>query len=251
MNDRIMLKGARPRSRSRLGTSIRIVGLLLLGCSAASATALLYPGRGSGADPVRPVVRSQAGPVQPQPSPARPAAAAEPSPAKPLPAAAADPARQAPAVRQIPLSGGVDPTPATPPRVDQGRVQAASSDSAAPGQPNVSQAAAPAAPASTQKAPTDCLPAPLLAVLEDVQKRFGPVTLVSTTELHTHNHAPGGARHKMHAACRAVDFQVAGDLAAVAAYLRSRPEVGGVNVYKNNRVVHVDYVERKLARAER
>jgi hypothetical protein len=27
--------------------------------------------------------------------------------------------------------------------------------------------------------------------------------------------------------------------------------VGGVNVYKNNRVVHVDYVERKLARAER
>jgi uncharacterized protein YcbK (DUF882 family) len=81
-----------------------------------------------------------------------------------------------------------------------------------------------------------------------VQARFGTVALVSTLELHTDNHSPGTARHKMHSACKAVDFKVEGDLTAVTAYLRSRPEVSGVNSYRNNRVIHIDAAEgRKLA----
>ncbi len=94
----------------------------------------------------------------------------------------------------------------------------------------------------------DCLPEGLRTVLQDVQARFGTVTLVSTRELHTDNHSPGTARHKLHAACRAVDFKVEGDLTAVTAYLRARPEVSGVNSYRNNRVIHIDAAEsRKLA----
>ncbi len=83
--------------------------------------------------------------------------------------------------------------------------------------------------ASSAKAPFDCLPEGLRTVLQDVQARFGTVTLVSTRELHTDNHSPGSARHKMHGDCRAVDFKVEGDLTVITAYLRSRPEVSGVN----------------------
>ncbi len=94
----------------------------------------------------------------------------------------------------------------------------------------------------------DCLPEGLRTVLQDVQARFGTVTLVSTRQLHTDNHSPGTARHKLHAACKAVDFKVEGDLNAVTAYLRARPEVAGVNSYRNNRVIHIDAAEsRELA----
>ena len=52
----------------------------------------------------------------------------------------------------------------------------------------------------------------------------------------------------MHSACKAVDFKVEGDLNAVTAYLRTRPEVSGVNSYRNNGVIHIDAAEgRKLA----
>ncbi len=94
----------------------------------------------------------------------------------------------------------------------------------------------------------DCLPEGLRTVLQDVQARFGTVTLVSTRELHTDNHSPGSARHKMHGNCRAVDFKVEGDLTAITAYLRSRPELSGDNSYRNNRVIHIDAAgTRRLA----
>jgi uncharacterized protein YcbK (DUF882 family) len=85
-----------------------------------------------------------------------------------------------------------------------------------------------------------CLTPGLKAVLHDVQARFGTVTVVSTTELHTDNHSKGSVRHKLHGDCRAVDFKVQGDLNAVAAYLRTRSEVSGINTYKNNGVIHID-----------
>jgi Peptidase M15 len=90
-------------------------------------------------------------------------------------------------------------------------------------------------------APTECLPAGLRNVLKDVETRFGSVMLVSTTELHTDNHSRGSVRHKLHGVCEAVDFKVTGNRQTVVAYLRSRPEVGGVNSYGNNGVIHIDH----------
>ncbi|MFC1456603.1 hypothetical protein ACETIH_07725 [Microvirga arabica] len=104
--------------------------------------------------------------------------------------------------------------------------------------------AAPAAQvvsAGAPMVPMDCLPAGLRSVLKDVETRFGAVTLVSTTELHTDNHSRGSVRHKLHGACQAVDFKIKGNRQAVVAYLRSRPEVAGVNSYGNNGVIHIDH----------
>lgn len=96
--------------------------------------------------------------------------------------------------------------------------------------------------------PTDCLPAGLRSVLNEVEARFGPVALVSTTELHTGNHSRGSVRHKLHGACQAVDFKVKDTGKAVVAYLRSRPEIGGINSYGNNGMIHIDHAKpRQIA----
>jgi hypothetical protein len=115
--------------------------------------------------------------------------------------------------------------------------------------PSPERTASTAAPAArTPAAPTDCLPAGLHNVLKDVEARFGAVTLVSTTELHTDNHSRGSMRHKLHGACQAVDFKVQGNKQAVVAYLRSRPEVGGIKSYGNNGVIHIDHnASRQIA----
>jgi hypothetical protein len=103
----------------------------------------------------------------------------------------------------------------------------------------VAQVASAAGPAAL----TDCLPAGLRFVLKDVEARFGQVALVSTTELHTDNHSRGSVRYKLHGACRAVDFKVKANRKAVVAYLRLRPEVGSINSYGNNGVIHIDHTE--------
>jgi uncharacterized protein YcbK (DUF882 family) len=93
--------------------------------------------------------------------------------------------------------------------------------------------------ASNAAAPTECLPEALRTVLTELQSRFGPVTIVSTTQLHTDNHSAGSARASMHSACKAVDFKTSHEPQDVMAFLRSRPEVGGVNSYRN-KVIHFD-----------
>ena len=93
--------------------------------------------------------------------------------------------------------------------------------------------------ASAPGIPTDCLPAELQSVLAGLKARFGPITIVSTRPLHTPNHSAGSVREKLHLACKAVDIRTPKDAAAVMAYLRSRPEVGGVESYRN-RVIHFD-----------
>jgi hypothetical protein len=136
----------------------------------------------------------------------------------------------------------VDPPPL--PSLEQ------TASTAAPAKP-VSEAApvAQVASAGASAAPTDCLPAGLRSVLKDIEARFGPVALVSTTTLHTDNHSRGSVRHKLHGACQAVDFKVKGNGKAVVAYLRSRPEVAGINSYGNNGVIHIDHAEpRQIAR---
>jgi hypothetical protein len=149
-------------------------------------------------------------------------------------------------VRRIPLISGVDKTPPAPPKSFQEPVAAASVPAAAT--PEVAQPVAPtlvvatAAPVipTSAAAPTECLPASFQTVLRDLDAKFGPMTLVSTTELHTDNHSPGSVRHKLHSACKAVDFKVKGDVRVVTAYLRSRPEVAGITAFGNNGVIHID-----------
>jgi hypothetical protein len=93
--------------------------------------------------------------------------------------------------------------------------------------------------ASSSAAPTGCLPAALRTVLIDLEKRFGKVTIVSTTTLHTDNHSRGSIRANLHSACKAVDIKTPREPKDVIAYLRTRPEVGGINTYRN-RVIHLD-----------
>jgi hypothetical protein len=244
-----MLEPARS-GRFKFGAGLRILGLLVLGGSAASAAALIYPPR----EPSVEVMRSDPQLEKTKTASAPHAAKVDTrlTPTAPAsPGTAAAPA--AGAIRQIPLISGVDPTPPAPPKVGSSgqQVAAAASPSGALVEPVLAQVVkAPTAStiASSAKAPVDCLPEGLRVVLQDVQARFGQVTLVSTRELHTDNHSPGSARHRLHSECKAVDFKTEGDLNAVAAYLRSRPEVAGVNSYRNNRVIHIDAAEgRKLA----
>jgi peptidase M15-like protein len=241
-----MLEAGRPGRAGRIRTGVRTFALLILGCSAASAAALVYPAK----TPTAGVMR--VAPVQVSVAPTsakaetRLASASEgwTSP----PSSEAAPTR-AP-VRQIPLIAGVDPTPPTPPKVSSPRVASVATPAVSQAQSAPVQATPPAPTviAASAKALTDCLPEGLKTVLQEVQAHFGTVTLVSTRELHTDNHSPRTARHKMHTACKAVDFKVEGDLTAVTAYLRTRPEVSGVNSYRNNRVIHIDAAEgRKLA----
>jgi hypothetical protein len=223
------------RSR-KLGAGIRVLGLLVLGCSAASATAFLYPAGGQTTEAARPAPRLEKVSFWAALAPAKDES--RPAIAQAEDVAAASAVQAKPAVRQIPLTGGVDPTPPTPPKIIQAAVLPSSA--AALQAPPAPAAQAPAVLASNDKAPTSCLSQGLRSVLQDVQARFGPVTLVSTTELHTDNHAKGSVRHKLHGDCQAVDFKINGELNAVTAYLRTRSEVAGINTYKNNRVIHMD-----------
>jgi uncharacterized protein YcbK (DUF882 family) len=94
---------------------------------------------------------------------------------------------------------------------------------------------------------TECLGEELHAVLAGVAERFGQVTIVSTNHLNTNNHSPDSVRHKMHVACKAVDFKTPRPTAEVMAYLRTRTEVGGINAYGNNSVIHIDLKENRKA----
>jgi hypothetical protein len=97
------------------------------------------------------------------------------------------------------------------------------------------------------QAPAECLPSALRSVLADVASRYGPLTIVSTQHLNTRNHGAGSARHKLHQACKAVDFSVASQRAdEVKTYLRSRPEVGGLEAYRDE-VIHIDLNENRTA----
>lgn len=93
-------------------------------------------------------------------------------------------------------------------------------------------------------APTRCLPGDLKEVVADVAAKFGPVSVESTHRPRAANRARGGAPRSLHIACRAIDFRVQARARAVLAYLRERPEVGGVKVYRNG-IIHIDNGERR------
>ena len=89
-------------------------------------------------------------------------------------------------------------------------------------------------------APTACLPPGLKSALAAVAARFGPVTVVSSNRLNTDNHSSGSVRYNLHLACKAVDFKVQGNVKEVMDFLRTRPEVAGINTYRNNGIIHID-----------
>lgn len=95
---------------------------------------------------------------------------------------------------------------------------------------------------SASQASTACLPEALRSVLIDLEARFGELTIVSTTHLHTDNHSAGSARARLHLACKAIDVRTSKEPKEAVAYLRSRPEVGGVSSYRNG-VIHFDLKE--------
>lgn len=92
--------------------------------------------------------------------------------------------------------------------------------------------------------PTKCLPGNLTAVLADVSARFGTVSIQSTHRSYGRNRRAGGARQSLHLSCRAIDFRVKSRARGVMAYLRSRPEVGGLKVYRNG-IIHIDNGSRR------
>jgi hypothetical protein len=93
-------------------------------------------------------------------------------------------------------------------------------------------------------APVSCLPGSLRLVVADVAARFGAVSVESTHRTRGHNGRAGGARHSLHLSCRAVDFRVRSRGRGVMAYLRSRPEVGGLKMYRTG-IIHIDNGERR------
>ena len=98
----------------------------------------------------------------------------------------------------------------------------------------------PQAAERSSAAPGDC-PAPALrAVLADVSARFGAVTVVAAHQGRLNNHTAGSPREKLHHDCKAIDFRPdRSRVDEIKAYLRSRPEIAGVESYRDG-VVHMD-----------
>ena len=150
--------------------------------------------------------------------------------------------------------------PATPPVAEQPRAipdTPLATAVVAPPRPPVRQPEALLPPAAGAKglkvsaaAPTECLPNELRALLADVAARFGDIAVVSTHKLNTGNHSSGSIREKLHHACNAVDFRPGRDrVEDVKKYLRGRPEIGGVESYRNG-VVHMDLKGSEVASAQ-
>ncbi len=80
-------------------------------------------------------------------------------------------------------------------------------------------------------APSNCVPSGLKAVLAQVSKKFGPITVNSTFRSTGKNRSIGGKGHSMHLSCRAVDFRVHGNTSGLIKWLASNHSVGGYNRY--------------------
>ncbi len=89
-----------------------------------------------------------------------------------------------------------------------------------------------------------CVPRKLKRVLNNVARRYGPVTVHSTKRWWLENWLKGGARNSLHLKCRAVDFSVDADPASVIAYLKSQPAVGGYKYYPSG-FYHIDTGPRR------
>ncbi len=93
-------------------------------------------------------------------------------------------------------------------------------------------------------APLSCLPAPVRRALNDVAMRFGPIIVRSTHRGNGMFVRTDAWRGSYHRDCRAADFRVSGDPSAILAFLRTRPDLGGVKRYRNG-LFHIDNGPRR------
>jgi uncharacterized protein YcbK (DUF882 family) len=89
------------------------------------------------------------------------------------------------------------------------------------------------------RAPSNCVPGSLKAVLSRVSAKYGPITVNSTYRAPGKNRKVGGKGHSMHLACRAVDFRVHGSSRGLMPWLASQKSVGGYNRYPSG-FYHID-----------
>jgi len=92
--------------------------------------------------------------------------------------------------------------------------------------------------------PLTCLPAPVRRALNDVALRFGPIIVRSTHRGNGMFVRTDAWRGSYHRDCRAADFRVSGDPSAILAFLRNRPDLGGVKRYRNG-LFHIDNGPRR------
>ncbi|MCZ8314471.1 D-Ala-D-Ala carboxypeptidase family metallohydrolase [Phreatobacter sp.] len=92
--------------------------------------------------------------------------------------------------------------------------------------------------------PLTCLPAPVRRALNDVALRFGPIIVRSTHRGNGTFVRTDAWRGSYHRDCRAADFRVSGDPSAIIAFLRTRPDLGGVKRYRNG-LFHIDNGPRR------
>lgn len=92
--------------------------------------------------------------------------------------------------------------------------------------------------------PLACLPTPVRRALNDVALRFGPVIVRSTHRGNGRFVRTDAWRGSYHRDCRAADFRVAGNPAAVLAFLRARHDLGGIKRYRNG-LFHIDNGPRR------
>jgi Peptidase M15 len=90
-----------------------------------------------------------------------------------------------------------------------------------------------------KRAGNGCIPAQLQAALNDVEARFGAVSITSTCRSRSANAAAGGASGSLHLSGEAVDFRVSGNSGAVLAFLAASSNVGGYKHYGGG-LFHID-----------
>lgn len=99
----------------------------------------------------------------------------------------------------------------------------------------------------TEKVDVHCFGPQLVSLLKKVERHFGK-SLVVTSGFRSSvaNRRAGGARKSLHVQCVAADIQVEGvEKFALARYLRTLPERGGVGTYCRTESVHIDIGEQR------
>ncbi len=102
-----------------------------------------------------------------------------------------------------------------------------------------SYAAAAGARVATAGKPWDCVPGRLKAVLGQVARKYGRVTINSTHRSRVYNRKIGGKRGSYHLKCQAVDFRVHGSTKGLTGFLARHDLVGGYKRYSSG-FYHID-----------
>lgn len=93
-------------------------------------------------------------------------------------------------------------------------------------------------------APSNCVPASLKGVIQNVAAKFGPITVSSTARSRAKNARVGGRSKSFHLGCRAVDFRVHGSTKGLIGFLAGQKNVGGIKRYSSG-FYHIDNGPRR------